>query len=141
LPDVAAENKKIPRSQWPRDKSGNERPPWSHCAVVQLIHPKTYQKFEFSSGTAGAWRAYRALAGCMEGQAEVEGVAAKPVIELAWQWMPTKYGKDVPAPHFEIVGWLRPGDGNPPRAIEGPKAPPAAAETTLSEEEADADPF
>jgi hypothetical protein len=121
LPDVDAENDKIPQSKWPRDKSGNQRRPWRKCVVIRLINPKTYETFEFKSDTAGAWRAYRALRRCMDNQLKVDGVAAKPIVELGWNWMPTQYGKDVPAPHLSIAGWWRLGGGKP--AIEGPKTP------------------
>jgi hypothetical protein len=137
LPDVDAENDKVPQSKWPRDKSGNLRPPLRKCVFVKLINPKTYETFEFKSGTAGAWRGFRTLRQCMDSQLKMDGVAAMPIVELQWQWMPTRHGKDVPAPHFTIVGWWRPGDGKPAPMIEGPKTPGTQATPTAGKNPSD----
>jgi hypothetical protein len=132
LPDPETLNEQIPPAEWGRDFNGNPDPPWKHVVIVLLVNPKTGALYKFISPTYGAKQAYNALEECILMTRALRGFRVLPLIHPTKAPMKTRYGLKQ-RPHFEIIDYFAPGDGNqvpaptPPPQLTGPTAAQAPA--------------
>jgi hypothetical protein len=134
LPDPEDLNQTTPESEWERQLDGSV----GDEVFVYLVDLGTGERYTYSNSTAGAHIAWDVLREAVITMRALRGEKCYPLVNLTKRpmkskWRPNGMGM---RPHFEIVDWKTPGDGNavpapsPAPQLTAPAAAPTPAAPT-----------
>jgi|SRR6516164_6926035 hypothetical protein len=131
LPSVDELNNSIPESEWELGIDGKKRKPWEHIVIVRLVNFATGELYKYEAATTGAHIAFDAVKEQVITMRALRGERVMPVVNLTERPMKTNFGVGR-RPHFEIIGWQTPGDGN--KAVPAKPAPQLSGPTVVPKE-------
>lgn len=105
FPDIEALNEAAPKSEWSEGPDGRPRGPWQAQYVVQLLDPKTMERYSYPTGTVGGGIAVRELKDKVQWMRKLRGQNVYAVVTLANKFMKTRFGGRQ-RPHFIVTRWI-----------------------------------
>jgi hypothetical protein len=96
-------------NKWPIGINKLPADPWVLQSLLPMEDPKSGEVRIFIASSFGGKRAVGDLVTAYARRRVKNKNSGQPIITLQMRMMPTKNFGDVPAPHFEIVGWADEG--------------------------------
>jgi hypothetical protein len=124
FPDVQAMNESVPKDQWRQGPAGLQGPYQTQQLVV-MIEPQAMETYTFVTSAIGGFIAVRELVDKVKTMRRYRGPVS-PIVTVGDRLMKTRFGERR-RPHFEIVDWIRMGDGGEPQQAALPAPSPVIA--------------
>jgi hypothetical protein len=126
MPDLAALNAAIPKTEWRIGLNGQPEPPWQLQRVLEFLDPETAERLSWPANVTvvGSSRAAEEIEGRIKIVRRLRGEDVYPRVRFTHKFMPTKYGGRE-RPYFDIVGWVRFGERGGLEAIKSNVTPEA----------------